>query len=204
MDPLPEHKNPIKTLAVTLDAAEEPVAAIKPHTLVGLQSDFAFFTLGVMYAAIPSLSRDLFKDFLRTVPSLMGGGAGAFSGGGPVFSGLGTRIIQGVAVNMDHLIYAVHKSMWEDCRGYIGGTAFIDAPTGGTYRTVVYTMPLVDRATLQQTRIVTALPTVPLTVFAVNGPQRFCYLSVPEYPALATLKSMPAKTAAELAAMETL
>lgn len=202
MDPLSEHVNPVKTASAKIDAADEPVSAVGAPTLISLQREFAFFTVGVLYAAIPGLNRDLFRDFLRTVQIPVKGVAGAFSGG-RVFDGLGTRTVCGRDVDMDRLIYAVHKELWRDCLEFIGGAAFIDPVTGVAYRTVVYTIPLVDADALRRMRIVTELPTVELTVFAVNGPRQFSYLSMPAYPALPTLKTGPAKTAAELAAMET-
>ena len=203
MDPLSEHVNPVKTASAKIDAADEPVLAVGAPTLTDMQREFAFFTVGVLYAAIPGLNRDLFRDFLRTVQTPSKCIAGSFSGG-RAFAGLGTRTVCGKDVDMDRLIYAVHNNLWKDCLEFIGGAVFISPITGQSYRTVVYTIPLVDVDALRKMRIVTALPTVELTVFAVNGPRQFSYLTVPDYPALPTFKTGPAKTAAELAAMETI
>lgn len=202
MDPLSGHVNPVKTASAKIDAADEPVLTASAPTMVAMQREFEFFTVGVLHAAIPGLNRDLFRDFLRTITAPGHGVAGVFFGA-RVFNGLGTRVVCAKEVDFDRMVYAVHKTVWKDCLEFIGGAAFIDPGTGEAYRTVVYTIPLVDADALRKMRIVTALPTVPLTVFAVNGPRQFSYLTVPDYPALPTLKAGPAKTAAELAAMET-
>lgn len=202
MDPLSEHVNPVKTASAKIDAADEPVLPASAPTMVTMQREFEFFTVGVLHAAIPGLSRDLFRDFLRTITAPSHGIAGMFFGA-RVFNGLGTKVVCEKEVDFDRMVYAVHKTVWKDCMEFIGGAAFIDPATGETYRTVIYTIPLVDSDALRKMRIVTSLPTVPLTVFAVNGPRQFSYLTTPDYPALSTLKTGPAKTAAELAAMET-
>ena len=202
MDPLSEHVNPVKTASAKIDAADEPVLTASAPTMVAIQREFEFFTVGVLHAAIPGLNRDLFRDFLRTVASPSLGVAGVFFGA-RVFNGLGTRTVCEKEVDFDRMVYAVHKTVWKDCLEFIGGAVFIDPTTGESYRTVVYTIPRVDSDALRKMRIVTSLPAVPLTVFAVNGPRQFSYLTVPDYPALPTFKTGPAKTAVELAAMET-
>lgn len=203
MDPLSEHVNPVKAASAKVDAADEPVLTASAPTMVAMRREFEFFTVGVLHVAIPGLNRDLFRDFLRTTKSPRSHGIAGVFFGARVFNGLGIRTVCEKEVDFDRMVYAVHKTVWKDCLEFIGGAAFIAPATGETYRTVVYTIPLVDADALRKMRIVTELPTVPLTVFAVNGPRQFSYLTVADYPALATLKTGPAKTAAELAAMET-
>jgi hypothetical protein len=206
MDPVSEYAAPVKTISVKKDIADEPVVAAPAYTLVDLQREFMFCTTGVLYAAVPGLHRDLIKDFLRTVPEVAAtSGIGVFtSQGSPFFSGLGKCTLHGQAMDMDRILYAVRKDIWDACRAFIGGAVFVDPVTQATYRIVLYDIPLVDRVALNKPGVITTVPTVPVTVFAVNSSQCFAYLEAEQPLDIPTYKTGPSKTPGDFLAMEQL
>ena len=206
MDPLAEHINPVKSVSKQIDIAVDPVQAAPKHTLSDLSREFRFFTVGVLYAAIPKLHRDLVKDFIASMPELAASsGIGMFSSqGSSFFSGLGTHLVHNQYLDMDRVLYAVRNDAWEDCRAFIGGARFIDPATCNMHRILLYKIPVVDRVRLAKPGIITELPTVPVTVFAVTSDTQFSYLTAATYPAVPTLTVGPPKTVEELAMMEML
>ncbi len=206
MDPVADYADPVKTVAVKKDIAEEPVKTVAKYTLTDLQRAFVFCTTGVLHAAIPGIHRDLIKDFLRTVPEVAAtSGIGMFtSQGSPFFSGLGKHALQGQEVDMDRIVYAVRKDVWPACRAFIGGAVFVDPHTNESHRIVMYDIQIVDRVTLAKPGIITELPTVPVTVFAVNSARCFSYLSVGQPTDIPALVTGPAKTTEDFIAMERL
>ena len=206
MDPLAEYADPVKTVSRKRDIADEPVATAPKYTMDDLQRAFVFCTTGVLHAAIPGIHRDLVKDFLRTVPEVATtSGIGMFtSQGSPFFSGLGKHVLQGQEVDMDRTLYAVRKDVWPACRAFIGGAMFVDPATNEAYRIVMYDVNMVDRVTLSKPGIITEMPVVPVTVFAVNSSKCFSYLTVGDPMDIPAFVTGPSKTAEDFTAMEQL
>ncbi len=199
MDPVADSVSPVKHRAASLDEATAPVAEAPRYTLIDLQRDFVFFSTGLLYAAIPHLTRDLVKDFAQTASNLLGNsGLGVFdSTGTPFFSGMGKHQIHNTEVDMDRRLYAIRKDVWPACRAFIGGASFISIADSEIYRILLQHVSLMDMAAAAKPGVITEAPVVPVVVFAVNSSQRFVCIGGGYFPPLAVLVQPP-KTADDL------
>lgn len=175
---------PIKVLAAKLDQAEQAdTAKLHEHTLTDLAAEFEFFTTGVIYAAT-LFDRDAVAEFNWQYHAAPDEQPFMIESPQPFFSGLGEKLLCGCSVNFDHRIYGVAKARWPFLRDTIAGIVMYKREPEYYARLCFYSMPIIDQLKLQRTRIVTSLPMVMITVFAVDATDTFAFLQESQFPRL--------------------
>lgn len=178
-----------------VDAPEEAKTsqARSHHTLLDMSKEFEFFTTGVIHATT-IFDRDPIAEFNNRFPADSNDDLPmAIDYANPFFKGLGVGLISGMPVNLDHRLYAIRRHRWEAIRNCICGIAMMHRSTAFYAKLAFYEMEIVDPFALKKMTVVTKVPSVPITVFAVSSNKSFSYLQAAQFPELPSLVNEPPK-----------
>lgn len=160
-------------------------------TLVALADRYEFFTTGVL-AVSPKYERDMVSEFSRRHPAKVKEAEPiAIDYASRFFAGFPAATDTALGVDFNRRIYAIVKDRWKLLRDMIASAAFMDSTTGYYARINYYNIDLVDPFALKKQRVVTVLPTVPVTVFGSSSTNSFSFILDRPFPQLPLYRREP-------------
>jgi hypothetical protein len=165
-----------------IEGEPTPVTEVE-HTLGDMVKDgFAFFTTALV-TTHGLFDRDPIVEFRRMHPQVTDDVAPfAVDCEQKFFQGLGHGLLNGQFIDWDRRLYGIHSSYWKLLHGFVSSLAMYDAKRYHYAKVGWHQLVIVDQTAMHSGKILTEIPTVPITVFCISGYRGFAYIEPAKDP----------------------